>query len=81
MNYTYKLTARTIKKVQSTGIRRLIQSIFTAMLIFPVIILAQTSHEGHSIQSHSLTHWMITIALIAVIGWGVYKIIQRRKIN
>jgi membrane protein DedA with SNARE-associated domain len=59
-------------------IGKLPQTIFTAILAFPLIIFAQSNHEGHSMQSHSLTHWLITIlilvALIGVIIW-----FRRRK--
>ena len=56
-----------------------IQAIFIAIVTFPFVVFAQTEHGEHSMQSHSLTHWLITIVLIALIGWGTYKIIQRRK--
>ncbi len=59
-------------------IGKLYQKIFTAILTFPLITFGQSNHEGHSMQSHSLTHWLITIlilvALIGVIIW-----FRRRK--
>ncbi len=57
-----------------------IQAIFTAILTFPLVVFAQTEHEGHSMQSHSLTHWFISgLILVAIIGFIVWY--RRRKKN
>lgn len=57
-----------------------IQAIFTAILTFSLAVFAQTGHEGHSIQSHSLVHWFITgLILVAIIGVIVWY--RRRKKN
>lgn len=49
------------------------QFIVATILTFPLLIFAQSEHEGHSMQSHSLTHWFITglilVAIISVIVW------------
>ncbi len=49
------------------------QFIVATILTFPLLIFAQSEHEGHSMQSHSLTHWFITglilVAIIGVIVW------------
>ncbi len=59
-------------------ISKLSQAIFTAILAFPLIIFAQSNHEGHSMQSHSLTHWFITgLILVAIIGLIVWY--RKRK--
>jgi exopolysaccharide biosynthesis predicted pyruvyltransferase EpsI len=79
MKYTGESSSQMTKKVRISRLHGIIQNIFTIILTFPMIVFAQSSHEGHSMESHSLTHWLITIVLIAVIGWGIYKVVQRRK--
>ncbi len=80
MNYTDKSSNHTTKKDRFSGIRSLLQAIVTAIILtFPLVLFGQTGHEGHSMQGHSWVHWVITIAIVGAIGWGVFKIIKRRK--
>ena len=79
MNYIDKSSNHTSKKDRFSGMQFLLQAIITAILTLPLVLFGQTGHEGHSMESHSWFHWVITIAIVGAIGWGIFKFIKRRK--
>ena len=63
-----------MKDIRKTSIKAIIAVILT----FPLMTFAQMKLEGHSMQTHSLTHWLITgLILAAIIGIIVWY--RKRK--
>jgi len=63
-----------MKDIRKTSIK----AIIAAILTFPLMTFAQMKHEGHSMQTHSLTHWLFTgLILAAIIGIIVWY--RKRK--
>jgi len=79
MNINIKSSSQEPKKNHLSGMRLLFQTIVTTILTSPILLFAQTGHEGHSMESHSLVHWVITLVLLVVIIFGISKFLKNRR--
>ena len=64
----------------STTIKSSVKALKAALLSFPLVTVALAAEADHSMHSSNhWLHWGLTIIVVAVIGWIIYKLVNRNK--
>ena len=62
-----------------TAIKSSVRVLKAALLSFPLLTITLAAEADHSAHSNHLLHWGLTIILVVVLGWIIYKAVGRYR--
>ncbi len=56
-----------------------IKALKAALFSFPLVTISLAADADHSMHSNHWLHWGLTVVVVAVLGWIIYKVVGRLR--